>query len=144
MDIFLFQLKQKTQTFYFLINQFIGCIYTYNPHSFGLSSHSGHHSKLSRVPCSIQQVLISYLFYSQSQQCIYANPSLPIPPSFPPLCYPFICFLCLCLYICFANKIISIIFLDSAYIRQYMILVFLFLTYFSLYDSLQVHPCLYK
>ena len=31
---------------------------------FGLSSHSDHHSALSRVPCAIQYVLISYLFYA--------------------------------------------------------------------------------
>ena len=34
---------------------------------------------LSRVPCAIQQVLISYLFYIQ--QCAYVNPNLPIYPS---------------------------------------------------------------
>ena len=32
---------------------------------------------LNRVPCSNQQVLISYLFYTQYQQCIY----LPIYPT---------------------------------------------------------------
>ena len=33
----------------------------------------------------------------------------------PPPWYPYICSLCLCLYFCFANKIIYIIFLDSIY-----------------------------
>ena len=33
----------------------------------------------------------------------------------PPPWYPYICSLCLCLYFCFANKIIYIIFLDSTY-----------------------------
>ena len=49
---------------------------------FGFPSHLGHHRALSRAPCAIQWVLISYLFYTQ--QCIYVNPSLPIyctPPS---------------------------------------------------------------
>ena len=36
---------------------------------------------LNRVPCTIQQVLISCLFYIQ--QCVYANPNLPIYPSPP-------------------------------------------------------------
>ena len=34
-------------------------------------SHLLHHRALSRVPCVIQQVLISYIFYTQYQQCIY-------------------------------------------------------------------------
>ena len=55
-------------------------IYTY-PLPFEFSSHSRHHSTLSRVPCAIQQVLISYLFYADYQQCIYVNPNLPIPPT---------------------------------------------------------------
>ena len=57
-------------------------IYIY-PLPYGLPSHSGHHSALSRVPCAIQQVLISYLFYTQYQQCICVNPNLPIPPTTP-------------------------------------------------------------
>ena len=40
-------------------------IYIY-PLSFGLPSHSYHHSALSKVPCAIQYVLISYLFYVYS------------------------------------------------------------------------------
>ena len=35
-------------------------------------------------------------------------------------------------------------FLDSIYMCQHMVFVFLFLTYFTLYDRLQVHPPLYK
>ena len=31
--------------------------------AFGLSSHAGRRSVLSRVPCAIQYLLISYLFY---------------------------------------------------------------------------------
>ena len=50
---------------------------------FGLPSHSGHHSALSRVPCAIQYVLINYLFYTQYQQRICVNPDLPIPPTSP-------------------------------------------------------------
>ena len=43
------------------------------PLPFGFPSHSGHHRALSRVPCAIQKVLISYLLYTQYQQCICAN-----------------------------------------------------------------------
>ena len=35
-------------------------------------------------------------------------------------------------------------FLDSIYMCQHMVFVFLFLTYFTLYDRLQVHPPHYK
>ena len=35
-------------------------------------------------------------------------------------------------------------FLDSIYMHQHMVFVFLFLTYFTLYDRLQVHPPHYK
>ena len=35
-------------------------------------------------------------------------------------------------------------FLDSIYMCQHMVSVFLFLTYFTLYDRLQVHPPHYK
>ena len=37
----------------------------------------------SGVPCAMQQVLISYLFYTD--QCIYVNPNLPIHPTPPRL-----------------------------------------------------------
>ena len=42
----------------------------------------GHCRIVSRVPCSIQQILISYLYYME--YCVYVNPSpylLPPPPS---------------------------------------------------------------
>ena len=35
-----------------------------SPLFFGFPSHLGHHRALSRVPCSAQYVLISYLFYT--------------------------------------------------------------------------------
>ena len=35
-------------------------------------------------------------------------------------------------------------FLDSIYMCQHMVFVFLFLNYFTLYDSLQIHPPHYK
>ena len=60
----------------------------------------------------------------------------PLPPW-----YPYICSLRLCLYFCFANKIIYTIFLDSTYVCYYTIFVFLFLTSFTLYE---VHPRFYN
>lgn len=60
---------------------------------------------LSRVPCAIWHVLISYLFYAQYPQGISQCLPTPDPRPFPPRC-PQVCSLYLCLYRCFANKII--------------------------------------
>ena len=88
-------------------------IYTYIPSLLDL----GHHSALSRVPCAVQYVLISYVFL-HSIKSVYV--SIPIsqflPFPFPPL-YPYICSLRLCLYFYFANRIICTIFLDSTYMH---------------------------
>ena len=50
-------------------------IYIY-PLFFQFSSCLDHHRTFSSVPYSIQQILVSYLFYTQ--QCIYVCPNLPI------------------------------------------------------------------
>ena len=55
--------------------------------------------------------------------------------------------LCLHLYSCLAPRFfrtIFIFFLDSIYMFQHTVFVFLFLTYFTLYGRLQVHPPHYK
>ena len=64
---------------------------------------------------------------------IPASQSVPSP--FPLPWYPYICSLCPCLYFCFASKIICTILLDST-ICVNVIIVFLFLTYFTLYGLL--------
>ena len=71
-------------------------------------------------------------------------PPHPPPPArhFPPWC-PYVCSLHLCLFLP-CKPVHLYIFLDSTYMRQYTIFVFLFLTYFTLYDCLYVHPHLYK
>ena len=65
--------------------------------------------------------------------------SSPISKLISPLSHPFGVHrfvLYICLYFCFADKTICIIFLDSTYMDQYTIFVFVFLTYFTLYDRL--------
>ena len=84
------------------------CTYiTYFLDSFPL----GHHRTPSRVPYAV----ISCLFYTRINR---VHTSIPISQSsqtsFPPW-YSYICSLRLCLYFCFANKIIYTIFLDSTY-----------------------------
>ena len=58
---------------YIKVNQLHVCIYSL---FYRFPSHLGHHGAQNRVCCAIQQVLISYLFYTQ--QCIYVNPNLAI------------------------------------------------------------------
>ena len=58
---------------------------------FQLFSHLGYYRVLSKVPCSILQVLVDYLFYRQ--QCVHVNPKLSIylsPQPFPPGYHRFI------------------------------------------------------
>ena len=49
------------------VQQNESAIHIHIPLFFGFPSHLGHHSTLSRVPCAIQYVLISCLFYTQYQ-----------------------------------------------------------------------------
>ena len=66
----------------FLLYSEVNQLYVYiYPLFFGFPSHLGHHRALSRVPRALQQVLISYLFYTYC--CTYVNPKLPIYPSLP-------------------------------------------------------------
>ena len=71
-----------------------------------------------------------------------------IPPSPPPTesknlffiflsLLPKVYSLSFCLFCCLAYRVI---FLNSIYMRQYTVLVFFFLTYFTLYNRLQFHP----
>ena len=92
----------------FLLYSKVNQLYVFKyPLFFVFPSNLGHHRALSRVPHAIQQVLISYLFYTQYQQCIYVNPNLPIHPTLPfTPWYPYICSLRLCLYFFFVNKIV--------------------------------------
>ena len=66
--------------------------------------------------------------------CQSQSPNSSLPTPFPLGIRTFV--LHLCLYSCFANRVICTIFLDSTYMRYYTIFAFLFLTYFTLYDSL--------
>ena len=51
------------------------------------------------------------------------------------------CYLHLCLFCCFIYRIIVTIFLNSIYMRQCTVLEFFFLTYFTLYNRIQINKC---
>ena len=76
-------------------------IYIY-PLFFGFPSNLGHRGTLSRIPCSMQLVLISYLFYIW--QYTYVDPDLPIHPT-PP-------FSLWCLYICSLQDLPNFLYLN--------------------------------
>ena len=118
------------------------CIHIYSP-LLSLPPTPSHSSRLS------QSTQLSSLWYSTTLdqlsvlhmvlyicQCYSLNLSHPLLPS---LC-PKVHSLCLCPYFHPTSRFISTIFLDSTYVHQYMIFVFLFLTYFTLYNRLQVRP----
>ena len=89
----------------------------------GSQSHIAHSQKFPFPYFTYSNVYVSVLF------------SQTIPPSPSPMVSK-ICSLCLCLFCCPASTIISTIVLDSIYVCQYMIFVFLFLTYFTVYNRL--------
>ena len=53
---------------------------------------------------------------------------------------PKVCSIHLCLFFCFAYRVIITIFLNSIYMCYYTVMVFIFLSYFTLYNGLQFHP----
>ena len=50
---------------------------------------------------------------------------------------PKVCSIHLCLFFCFAYRVIVTIFLNSIYMCYYAVMVFIFLAYFTLYNGLQ-------
>ena len=75
--------------------------------------------------------MIIYMFQCHSPISFYP---CPLPQS------PKGCSIHLCLSCCLAYRVIVTIFLYSIYMRKYTVLVFFFLTYFTLYNRLQFHP----
>ena len=97
------------------------------------------------VLCGCFPLAIDFTFGSvyMSMPLSHFVPAYPSPSPCPQ-----VHFLRLCLYSYpdprFFRTNFFFFFLDSIYICQQMVFVFLFLTYFTLYDRLQVHPPHYK
>ena len=72
-----------------------------------------------------------YMFQCHSSKSSHPR---PLPQS------PKDCFIHLCLLCCLSYRVIVTIFLNSIYMRQYTVLVFFFLAYFTLYNRLHFHP----
>ena len=110
----------------------------------GFPSHLGHQRILNRAPYAIQLVLcidisilhINSVFNINSvYTSISISQSAPSPDYSP--WYPYICSLCLCLCFSFASKFIYTI-VSGIHIRvlMYNVCFFLFLTCFTLWQSL--------
>ena len=96
------------------------------------------------VLCSCFQIAIYFIFGSVYMSMLFSHfiPAYPSPSPCPQVHSQR-----LRLYSCPDPRFIrtiSFLFLDSIYMCQHTVFVFLFLTYFTLYDRLQVHPSHYK
>ena len=79
--------------------------------------------------------LVSYMILHMFQ-CHSPKSSHPLPLQQSPLD----CSIHECLFCCLVHRVVVTIFLNSIYMRQYTVLVFFFLAYFTLYNRLQFHP----
>ena len=81
-------------------------------------------------------------WWSVSSQIIYMFRCCSLETSHPHLLpqSPKVCSIHLCLFFYFAYRVIINIFLNSIYMCQYTVMVFIFLAYFTLYNGLQFHP----
>ena len=95
------------------------------------------------VLCGCFPLAIYFTYGSVYMSTLLSHFVLAYPS--PSLC-PQVHSLRLCLYSCPAPRFFRNFFfsLDSIYMCQHTVFVFLFLTYFTLYDRLQVHPPHYK
>ena len=75
--------------------------------------------------------MILYMFPCHSAKSSHPLPLLQSPKD---------CSIHLCLFCCLAYGVIVTIFLNSIYMCYCTVLVFFFLTYFTLYNRLQFHP----
>ena len=97
-------------------------------HPSGLSQCTGPESPVS----CIEPGLAIYFTYGNIHVSMLFSQIIPQSPK--------VCSLHLCLFCCPAYRVIITIFLNSIYMCYYTVLVFFFLTYFTLYNRLQYHP----
>ena len=123
----------------FLLHSKVNQLYVYTYLLFlGFPSHLGIHRGQSSLCYTVDSDQLSVVY--NTQQCICVNPNLPIHPNLlSPLVSISLFSTYLCLYFCFVNKFIyyfSRFYICLILYRYYTVFVFLFLTYFTLYDSL--------
>ena len=90
----------------------------------GFPSHLGHHRALSRVPVLYSRFsLVIYFMHSINSVYMSIPISQFIPSPLPPW-YPCVCSLHLCLYFCFANKIIYTILHSYSFFKKKYLFIF--------------------
>ena len=95
-----------TVWYYFLLYSKVNQLYIYTyPLFFGFSSHLGY--RLISILASVQQILISYLFYPQKCTYVSGNPPFRVLPFHPPHYRPMSTHfsLPLCFSFCLANRL---------------------------------------
>ena len=80
------------------------------------------------------------IYFTYGNVCFHVTLSYNLPSPPPP--HVRMSVLCLFLHCCPTNKILRTIFLDSIYMCQNMVFIFLFLTHFTLYNRFQVSTSL--
>ena len=104
------------------------------PHAIPL----GHPSASALSPCLLHPSWTGDLFHTWWYICFDAllsdHHTLAFSQS------PKVCSIHLCLFFCLAYRVIITIFLNSIYMCEYTVLVFIFLAYFTLYNGLQFYP----
>ena len=103
------------------------------PHPSGLSQSTNFECPASCIELAL---VICFTYGNIHVSVLFSQvfPSRLLPRS------PKVCSLHLCLFCCLAYGVIITVFLNFIYIFWYTILVFLFLTYFTLYNRLQLQP----
>ena len=86
---------------------------------------------VSNLDWSSVSHMVIYMFQCYSLKSFH-------PYLFPQI--PKVFSLYLCLFCCLTYRVIITIFLNSIYMHCYIVLVFFFLAYFTLYNGLQFHP----
>ena len=105
------------------------------PHTIPLGHPSAPAPSIQYHALNLDWQFISYMIL-YTFQC--HSPKSSHPPPLPQS--PKDCSIHLCLFCCLSYRVIITIFLNSIYMRQYTVLVFFFLAYFTLYNRLQFHP----
>ena len=97
-------------------------------------SRAGHSKPVLKLALNLHLSSILHIVIYMSQCYSLRSSHSHLLPHGPKFCSLHLCLLC-----CPTYRIIITIFLHSIYMYQYTVLVFLFLTYFTLYNRLQIY-----
>ena len=102
------------------------------PHPSGLSQCTSFECPVSCIKPGLVIYFTNVIYIFQCYSLKSFHPLL-LPQS------PKVCSLHLCLFCCLVYSVVLTVLLNSIYIHKYPVWVFLFLTYFTLYNRLEFH-----